>query len=674
MLKFFCTFLAICFFLVPGSARADVRALLVGVGDYAYLDADLRGPINDVGLMARTLMHRGVSGDAIVVLSDAGADVPGDSLKGLPDRAAILEQFDLLLAESNAGDTLIFYFSGHGAQAPDQDGDEGGGLDEIFLPRDAKGWNGAIGEVENAIRDDDFGALAQKAAAKGVKLVAILDACHSGTGFRALGQPKGQARYITPESLGVPTSVEPSDTAAPSAPRGDFVYLYAAQSDQRAFEYPLSDGETERWHGDFTRALTTVLREEANLSWASLVELASNRMAARSGQAVQTPDIEGTLSADPVPGSDAPGLTRVAVDGVTLKAGILEDVTEGSTYTLYAGLSDAEPIGQGVVESVSAQTATLRYLDPVPTVKVTHAELSARAPDVTVTVSLSPEAAERLEDLRSGAEDVLRASLDFPLLPSGAPTDYTVILADDAFVWIGADGILDADGPGSSPRLALAEGNPVPDLVDGLTANVARARLDRALAQVGSSGTATSFSLLASGPKVVFSVQPGRPAGRSCRPEEAPKAVVAERARASHCDIVEVEVTNPTSKMQDVTVLYSDPAAGVTMLWPTSNLSNRLESGAVKTLRFGIRNDSEMDILRESLIVLSVPAAPGSVRTVFAGLQSGGALRGANGPMAGFLAGLTNPSETSRSLLLSPAGGSLEVNRLNLLISPAGAE
>ena len=37
----------------------------------------------------------------------------------------------------------------------------------------------------------------------GAELVAILDACHSATGFRALGG-EGVARYIAPQTLGIP--------------------------------------------------------------------------------------------------------------------------------------------------------------------------------------------------------------------------------------------------------------------------------------------------------------------------------------------------------------------------------------------------------------------------------------------------------------------------------------
>ena len=70
-------FLCLGLLVLPiGKAGAEVRAVIVGVGDYLYLDADLKGPVNDVGLMADTLMLRGVGAAAITVLADDGAVLP----------------------------------------------------------------------------------------------------------------------------------------------------------------------------------------------------------------------------------------------------------------------------------------------------------------------------------------------------------------------------------------------------------------------------------------------------------------------------------------------------------------------------------------------------------------------------------------------------------------------
>ena len=177
----------------PAAAEAEVRAVLVGVGDYLVLDADLRGPSNDVRLMAETLALRGVDPGAMTVLTADPEGLPQGVATAQPLRSDILAAMEAAAGASAPGDTVVFYFSGHGAQAPDLSGDEGGGYDEILLPADAAGWKGAIGAVENAILDDDLQLWAQGMLSRGVQVVGLIDACHSATGFRAVGGDAGGA-------------------------------------------------------------------------------------------------------------------------------------------------------------------------------------------------------------------------------------------------------------------------------------------------------------------------------------------------------------------------------------------------------------------------------------------------------------------------------------------------
>ncbi|MEM6729260.1 MAG: caspase family protein, partial [Pseudomonadota bacterium] len=374
--------------LAPAPLSAErVRAVLVGVSDYAYIDADLEGPFNDVGLMAETLVTRGVAAEDITVLAEEGAVVPAGVMLGAPDRAPILAALNAAIEASTEGDTLIFYFSGHGAQAPDTNGDEGGGFDEIFLPRDTRNWSGGKGAVENAIIDDELSLITEAAAARGVALIGIIDACHSGTGFRAAPEENARARYIQPALLNIPedTSMEPA--AAAPAPPGDYVFLYAAQSDERAFEYPI--GEERRWHGDFTLSLTTVMREIPDLTYEGLLEAAKSQMRRNGGKPAQTPDIEGPLANTAVIGGDAPGFERIDLERTTLKAGLTRGVTVGTELTLYADGADG-PAGKARVTKVTALTSEIEYLEPFPTVRVSEAEITQRALDTSVRVGLGP--------------------------------------------------------------------------------------------------------------------------------------------------------------------------------------------------------------------------------------------------------------------------------------------
>lgn len=72
-----------------------------------------------------------------------------------------------------AGDSLVFHYSGHGGQKKDENGDEVDGFDETILPLDY--------EQEGIILDDEINETIVRPLPCGAKLHAIIDACHSGT-------------------------------------------------------------------------------------------------------------------------------------------------------------------------------------------------------------------------------------------------------------------------------------------------------------------------------------------------------------------------------------------------------------------------------------------------------------------------------------------------------------
>ncbi len=664
MTKFAVSILVFLASLTPvGAVAAEgrVRAVLVGVGDYLTLDADLKGPPNDVGLMAGMMLRRGAAPGDIVALTDPGAVLPDGIAVTPPDRTAILNAFSAAVEASGTGDTVLFYFSGHGTQAPDTDGDEQGGQDELFLPRDAGKWNGTAGEVENAIRDDDPAAIARQAAARGVRLVGIIDACHSATGFRALTENTGRARYLDLAMLNIPDIPAIAGASGP-APSGEFVFLYAAQSDQRAFEYPLEDGA---WYGDFTRNLVNVLTNVPELSYVQLMQAVALQLRTKSGQAAQTADIEGPMASDPVFGGGSRALRRIAVSGTVLKAGSLQDITPGSEISLFAGPADTDPAGRATVVSVKATEAELELLEPYPQVRVNYGEITRRAVDVSFAVALSPDAIAKLNQLAENGAKRLAGALDFPL---SKHAHSTVVPTADGFALVGRDGVLDAFGPGTSPRLMSPDisDDPVADLAIALSNHARRFRLEQALAQLSGQSPA-GFALLKTRPDIRVALLNGTLRGGRCRLTDQREQATGD-TRARHCDGLEITVTNSSTKAQDVTVLYVDADAGITMLWPRPSLSNRVPSGERRTVTLGLRNPSGRAV-RESLLVLSVPADPGSQRTVLGALADG-QMRGEADPMARWLAGLADPGSSARSLSLTPPGDDLNMYRLDLTITP----
>jgi hypothetical protein len=153
------------------------KALLVGINRYPDPQHELKGCINDVLLVGKTLREQyGFNGNgSLRVLTDARATTE-----------AILDGLSWLTAGAAPGDTLVFHFSGHGSQVPDRNGDEATDrLDEILCPHDLD-W-------DHPLTDDDL-AEACRTVPKGALLTVILDCCHSGTGLREPARTAATAR------------------------------------------------------------------------------------------------------------------------------------------------------------------------------------------------------------------------------------------------------------------------------------------------------------------------------------------------------------------------------------------------------------------------------------------------------------------------------------------------
>lgn len=212
--------------LVLHFAHGETRALLVGVSVYPHLRGkNLEGPANDLPLMRSALSKLAVRSENIVELSEAA----GPTM--LPTRANILAGLERVTLASGAGDWVLIYFSGHGAQVPQSPHTqrahlETDGLDEVFLPRDTTRWVAARGVVDGAIVDDELGAWFDRIRARGAHIWAIFDTCHAGDMTRA-GSPPAAAqavwRLVSPEDLGLKPAVNgrlPARQRAPGRPAG----------------------------------------------------------------------------------------------------------------------------------------------------------------------------------------------------------------------------------------------------------------------------------------------------------------------------------------------------------------------------------------------------------------------------------------------------------------------
>ncbi len=599
----FSSLLGLVAVLTAPPALAELRAVLVGVGDYLVLDADLKGPSNDVRLMAETLALRGVKPDAMTVLTADPTGLPAGVTTAPPLRTDILAAMEEVAATSTPGDAVVFYFSGHGAQAPDMSGDEGGGYDEILLPADAAGWEGAIGAVENAILDDELQAWAQGMLSRGVQVVGLIDACHSATGFRALGGA-GVARVVDEAALGIPDDVTPAAGNPVPPLSGDFVFLYSSQSDQRSFEYPMADGT---WHGEFTLRLAQTLQGADQASWAQVFAATTEAMV--QGPARQMPDGEGTLLQAQVFGTGA-AAARLAVEGGKLSAGLLHGLAEGAEVALYAGPAGGEALGILPLGKVTAREATLS--GPVPEAAAWAEVVSTPPPKPLVLAA--PVRADAADGMDYTAWEAALA----PTRPApGQKPDLVPILTGGTVALAGADGVLDPAGPGSSPRIT-----PMP----GESENEATARtLETAAHGLGLRAVLAGAAgrSLTGKPALTVAVA-RRAAGPGC-------GAVAEAAPhdpadgVNPCDQLWLTLTNSGGKAQDVSVLYFAADFTVSPIWPSQNLANRLAPG--ESVRVGLMIEADSTVGLEEIWVLAVPADPAMPRLDLTGLADPGAMR-----------------------------------------------
>jgi len=233
---------------------AGKYALLIGVSDYQHSAKDLpdlKGPINDVHLIRKEVLPLlGYKPDQIVTLT--GRDATRKNIeKAVRD-----------FAGAAGVDERFFFFAGHGSYVEDVDGDEDDGRDEVILPYDARYDGNETLISETVVRDDDLKAWF--APLKGKKLFAVLDSCHSGTGFRTLDRTFNITRSRFAPNRGLrgggigrlsKSKASGAIESAEGIPEGH-IYLYAAQSDRPAEEKEFN-GE---WQGCFTTAFTDAIR------------------------------------------------------------------------------------------------------------------------------------------------------------------------------------------------------------------------------------------------------------------------------------------------------------------------------------------------------------------------------------------------------------------------------
>lgn len=450
-----------------GPDTRRIHALIVGIDRYRYSDArqpgavfsDLRGAVGDALRFKQALAE--LYGVDVDTTAAGTCDSSNPATTTLTDdcatRARILQALEQRIDTLRAGDTLMFYFAGHGSRYRDDVArDQDTGYNGTILPADARNPDGSPGDIF----DIELKALKERATAKGLYFVSVFDSCNSATATR--DGASGQSRSA-PALAAAPPALS---SAPPPGGDGYWVHLAAAQDGEEAQE--TGGGAVGTRAGVFTTALIDTLRMPGmrDATFGDLIHEVRLRVAAR-GHSMQTPSAEGALTA--VIGARSRTVVLFDVEhaggATTLQAGVTGGITRGSRFALYASQADAvarrAPVATASVGEVRSSTATL-VLDTSPASgwpkRLVAEQVAHFLPGDALSVAIDLPAGPA----RDGAAAALRAT-GFAveadtgatrLVPASDDADAIALRADDGTVLVASLGR--ADDPAFGDRLTEA--------------------------------------------------------------------------------------------------------------------------------------------------------------------------------------------------------------------------
>ncbi|GAA4471028.1 hypothetical protein GCM10023189_60800 [Nibrella saemangeumensis] len=232
-------------------------ALLIGICQYQRV-RPLRGPVADTLAVADYLKTLPDFDPRLCVLTDEKAT-----------KEAVVQAFRTFLSQAEASDTVLVYFSGHGAQEE---------ADQSVWTTETDGqleclvcYDGGTGPVwENLLADKELRYLLNGVAATGAHIATIFDCCHSGDNTRnyawlesSLGEQDLRERRLGGSAPRRPwngfifqDAISEADLRTKGIeqmlPQKTQIQLAACESDESAIEI---NGE-----GVFTKNLLRVLR------------------------------------------------------------------------------------------------------------------------------------------------------------------------------------------------------------------------------------------------------------------------------------------------------------------------------------------------------------------------------------------------------------------------------
>ncbi|KMZ72481.1 Metacaspase 9 [Zostera marina] len=153
----------------PSSSSAGKkRAVICGISYKGYNKEEIEGSVNDAIFMKYLLENKYNFSDILMLTDDEK-----NSMNNIPTKMNILNAMEWLVKDCQQGDSLVFYYSGHGSQKKDMDGDEIDGFDETLCPLDYF--------TNGMITDDVINETIVRPLPSGAMLHVIIESSHSGT-------------------------------------------------------------------------------------------------------------------------------------------------------------------------------------------------------------------------------------------------------------------------------------------------------------------------------------------------------------------------------------------------------------------------------------------------------------------------------------------------------------
>ena len=227
----------------------------MGINYLRHSRGRLQGCINDVKNIYNFLITKhNFPKENIRILTD-----DQQNPNGQPTRANIINGIRWLVQGAKPGDSLVFHFSGHGGQVEDLDGDESDGLDETIMPVD---YNSA-----GHIVDDDLNDWLVKPLPAGVRLLALMDCCHSGTGLdlpythHVKGEPKPPKQKLDKQAKKQQKKLKKKrkkmgGNAGPQYFPSDVIMFSGCRDDQTSADTSMGGEATGAMSYSFIKALT----------------------------------------------------------------------------------------------------------------------------------------------------------------------------------------------------------------------------------------------------------------------------------------------------------------------------------------------------------------------------------------------------------------------------------